>query len=92
MKKTKQVLAIFGIILLVSLYVITLICAMTDNTSTMQIFMASVFATVVIPVILWAYSFIYRLVGRDTREKEEDENERKKENSIRKKADLSSRK
>ena len=54
MKKGKRILAIAGIILLVSLYLITLICAITDNTATMRVFMASVFASVVIPVLLWA--------------------------------------
>lgn len=75
MKKAKQVLAILGIILLVSLYFITLICAVTDSTATMQVFMASVFATVVIPVLIWAYTFIYRL----TRRKDEEEKKEKKQ-------------
>lgn len=92
MKKTKQVLAMIGIILLVSLYVITLVCAITDNTSTMQVFMASVFATVVIPVMIWAYSFIFRLIKKNSQEKEEQEQNRKKENSIKDKANLGSRK
>lgn len=92
MKKTKQVLAIIGIILLVSLYVITLVCAITDNTSTMQVFMASVFATVVIPVMIWAYSFIFRLIKKNSQEKEEQEQNRKKDNSIKDKANLGSRK
>ncbi len=75
MKKAKQVLAILGIILLVSLYFITLFCAVTDSTATMQVFMASVFATVVIPVLIWAYTFIYRL----TRNKDEKEEEKKQD-------------
>ena len=77
MKKAKQVLAILGIILLVSLYFITLICAITDNTATMQVFMASVFATVVIPVLIWAYSFIYRLIRKNSEEKEKQDKEDK---------------
>lgn len=59
-------MAIIGIILLVSLYLITLICAITDNSNSMSMFAASVFATVVIPVLIWAYTFIYRLIrGND---------------------------
>ena len=77
MKKAKQVLAILGIILLVSLYFITLICAVTDSTATMQVFMASVFATVVIPVLIWAYSFIYRLIRKNSEEKEKQDKEDK---------------
>ena len=72
MKKGKQILAITGIILLVSLYIITLICAITDNTATMRVFMASIFASIVIPVLIWAYSFIYRLIKKDADEKKQE--------------------
>ena len=53
MKKGKQILAIIGIILLVVLYLSTLVCAITDNTGTMKMFKASIFATFVIPVLIW---------------------------------------
>lgn len=92
MKKAKQIFAIIGIVLLVSLYFITLVCALTDNTSTMQVFMASVFATVVIPVIIWAYSFIYRLIKKNSQKREEQEKLQREENSIKDKAGLGSRK
>ena len=64
MKKTKQILAIAGIILLVLLYLSTLICAIIDRTETMRLFMASIFATVVIPVLIWAYTFIFKLLKK----------------------------
>mgnify|MGYP004471334109 FL=1 len=76
MKKVKQILAILGVVLLLGLYVITLIMAVTDNTSTLSMLEASVVATILIPILMWAYSFIYRLLkkyyGSD-----EDENENK---------------
>jgi dolichyl-phosphate-mannose--protein O-mannosyl transferase len=62
MKKIKQILALLGVLLLVSLYLITLLCAIFDNSNTMQLFQASILATIIIPVLLWAYSFIYRLL------------------------------
>lgn len=62
MKKIKQILAIIGVILLVSLYLTTLILAIFGNPNTMNLFFASIVATVVIPVLLWAYSMIYRLL------------------------------
>jgi dolichyl-phosphate-mannose--protein O-mannosyl transferase len=62
MKKAKQILAIIGVILLVGLYVTTLVLAITDNSATMNVFFASIVATVMIPVLIWAYTFIYRLV------------------------------
>ena len=64
MKKVKQILAILGVVLLLGLYVITLIMAITDNTSTLSMLEASVVATILIPILLWAYSFIYRLLKK----------------------------
>ncbi len=64
MKKVKQILAILGVVLLLGLYVITLIMAVTDNTSTMSMLEASVVATILIPILMWAYSFIYRLLKK----------------------------
>ena len=55
MKKVKQILAIIGIVFLVLLYLSTLICAIIDRTETMRLFQASVMATVIIPMLLWAY-------------------------------------
>ncbi len=64
MKKVKQILAILGVMLLLGLYVITLIMAVTDNTSTLSMLEASVVATILIPILMWAYSFIYRLLKK----------------------------
>ena len=72
MKKIKQFLALGGVILLVALYLITLILAITDNSGTMNMFFASVVATVIIPVLLWAYSSIYRLIKRNATDNDMD--------------------
>jgi hypothetical protein len=74
MKKIKQMLAVLGIILLVGLYVATLLCAIFDRTETMSMFRAAVYATVIIPVLLWAYIMIYRLVtGHDNHDEDESD-------------------
>lgn len=62
MKKVKRVLAIVGILFLLSLYVITLVLALTDDPNTMDAFRASVYCTFLIPVLIWAYTFIYKLL------------------------------
>lgn len=62
MKKTKRILAIAGVILLASLYIATLIFAMIGSEDSMNWFRASIYATVVIPVLIWAYNMIYRLL------------------------------
>lgn len=66
MKKVRQTLAILGVIILVALYLLTLFAALFDSSDTMQFFFASVVATVIIPALLWAYTFIYRLIKKKT--------------------------
>lgn len=62
MKKLKRILAILGVIILAGMYLTTLILAICGDSNTMNAFVASVVATAVIPVLLWAYSMIYRLL------------------------------
>ena len=88
MKKVKQILAIIGIILLVLLYLSTLICAIIDRTETMRLFQASILATVIIPVLLWAYSFIYKLIKKNAKE-QMDEMQNNSNTSLKDKANLS---
>jgi amino acid permease len=88
MKKVKQILAIIGIILLVLLYLSTLICAIIDHTETMRLFQASILATVIIPVLLWAYSFIYKLIKKNAKD-QMDEMQSNSNASLKDKANLS---
>lgn len=70
MKKVKRILAIIGVILLIGLYLSTLFCAFSSSDNFMNMLMASIYATVVIPILIWAYTLIYRLIkkGSDTDE------------------------
>ncbi len=61
MKKIKRILAMAGILLLVTMYLSTLVCAILDTGDTMFLFRASVMCTVLVPVLLWGYTVIYRL-------------------------------
>lgn len=62
MKKGKRILAVIGIILLAALYGLTILAAIFDNTETMKYLAASIAATVIIPVLLWVYQLIYRII------------------------------
>ena len=64
MIKSKRILAIIGCILLVSMYVVTIVLALTDDPNTMNAFRASIYCTIIVPVLIWAYSFIYRLLKK----------------------------
>ena len=88
MKKVKQILAIIGIVFLVLLYLSTLICAIIGRTETMRLFQASVMATVIIPVLLWAYSFIYKLIKKNAKD-QMDEMQNNSNASLKDKANLS---
>ena len=70
MKKIKQILAILGVLLLLGLYITTFVMALTDNTETMQLFKASLFATFVVPVLMWVYSLIYKLANKNSKSKD----------------------
>lgn len=69
-KKVKQILAIIGIVVLVGLYVSTIVCALSSSDNFMNLLLASVYATVIIPVLIWAYSFIYKLLKKDRDDEE----------------------
>lgn len=75
MKKVRRTLALIGVALLVALYVSTLVFAITDHTETMGFFKASVAATILVPVLLWAYTLIYKLAkpSEDTEEESSKE-------------------
>lgn len=62
MKKVKQVIAMIGVIALLALYVSTVVLACIGSEEALNLLKAAIFATVVLPVLLWAYSFIYRLL------------------------------
>ena len=62
MKKLKQITALIGVIALVGLYVSTLVLALIDSAVAINLLKVAVYATIVLPVLLWAYSFIYRLL------------------------------
>lgn len=72
MKKIKQILALIGAIILIGLYISTLVCALSSSDNFMNLMMASIYATVIIPVLLWAYSFIYKLLKKDSSSDEEN--------------------
>ncbi|MCC8029267.1 MAG: hypothetical protein LIO75_05685 [Lachnospiraceae bacterium] len=78
MKKLKRVTALVGAIALIALYIYTLVLAIIGSEQTMNLFMTSVVATVVLPVLLWAYSFIYKLLKNNYSENAREQTEKMK--------------
>lgn len=67
MKKAKRILAMIGVVLLILLYLSTLVFAMLGKEF-MNWLMAALVATIMIPILIWAYGFIYRLIKGETEE------------------------
>lgn len=61
MKKVRRIVAIIGIILLVALYIMTLVFAVTDNPESMHMFAMSIIATVVIPVFIYVLTMFMKM-------------------------------
>ena len=57
MKKIKQILAIIGVIILAGLYISTIVCAVSASENFMNMLMTSIYASVIIPVLIWAIQF-----------------------------------
>ena len=62
MKKIKRILALVGAALLACMYICTLVFALMDSPAATGFFRASVAATILIPVLLYAYILIARLL------------------------------
>lgn len=60
MKKTKRILALLGVILLVSMYLATLVFALIDHPRALDCLKASFGLTIFIPVLLWIHLAIFR--------------------------------
>ena len=64
MKKVKRIAALLIVIFLIAMVFVTLYCAITGC----PYFMASLFTMLALPLLIYAYMFIYRIV-KDKNEK-----------------------
>ena len=64
LEKIKRILALGGAILLAGLYIVTLILAFVDPTASKEWLKISISATLVIPVLLYAYMLIYKYLKK----------------------------
>ncbi len=65
MKKSKRILALITAILLIALYVSTLVFALIDHPLCTDLLKISVAGTIVLPVLIYAYTLICRLIHTD---------------------------
>lgn len=65
MKKSKRIMALIGAVLLVLLYASTLIFALMNNSVSQKLLMASIAATILLPVLLYIYTLFFRMSHKD---------------------------
>lgn len=61
MKFSKRVAAIIGIILMLSLYIVSFVSAFLKNDG---LFISSIFAAVLFPIMIWGFITVYKLVHK----------------------------
>ena len=64
MKKAKRILALAGVVLFVAMYAATLVFALIDNPHSFPLFKASIYCTIVIPVIIYSGTLIFNNAAR----------------------------
>ena len=73
MKNIKQVLAILGIVFILGLNLFLVFAAGTASEDGMGFFGGAVVAVVMVPILLWIYMYIFKLVKKRNEEKEIEE-------------------
>ena len=71
MKKLKSISALIAVVLLVSLYIVTFIAAFFNSPTSSRLFTACLISTFIIPVLLYAYMLVYRILKKRREEQEE---------------------
>ena len=68
----KRIFSLIIAALLISMYVLTLVFGLMQDPITTKLLVASVSATILVPVVLYAYQRIYSIVKGDKEEKENE--------------------
>ena len=70
MKKTKQILAILGIVLILGVNILLVFTAGTASEDNMNTFNAAIVTVILVPVLLWVYLFFYKLIKKRNTDEE----------------------
>ena len=64
MKKVKRILAILGIVLILGVNILLVFGAGSASENDMGVFHASVVTVILVPVLLWIYLYIYKMIKK----------------------------
>ena len=71
MKKAKRILALLGASVLILMNLCTLVFALMDHPAAADLLRASIGCTILIPVLLYGFLLVYRLLSHDQDNEEE---------------------
>ncbi len=72
--KGKRILALIGVILLLGMYAAAFLASLMGSPAANQIFLGSICATIIVPVLLYGYQLLYRVLkGRGVKAEQEEE-------------------
>ena len=72
-QKIKRILALAAVIIIVLLYAATFVLSFLPGDQAKDLLMVSIVATVVIPVLLYIYLWLFRLFNGDKKEQDDPE-------------------
>lgn len=73
MKRVKKVVAAILCVALIGLYVATFVLSLLDSENARNLLTASVYMTVVVPVVLYAMALVAKLLGGNEQEDSTEE-------------------
>ena len=79
MDKLRRIFAAAGAVVLLGMYLLTFISAIPATPATHALFLGSLSATIIIPIFLYAYTLIYKMVYK---KKDEDKEEADKDKKL----------
>ena len=68
MKRTKQILALAGIIIIIALYLITFLLSFSNAPGADRWLMASLFATIAVPMFIYILLWLHNLLNKKDEE------------------------
>lgn len=62
MKKVKRILALIAVVILIALYITTIVLSFFKSETAHAWFMASLYTTIALPVIIYGYTVLYKFI------------------------------
>ena len=75
MKKVKQILAILGIVLILVINVLLVVAAFGATEDSNNIFNAAIVTVILVPILLWIYLYVFKLIKKNAEDKQKKEME-----------------